>query len=142
MNRCPFNVAWLRLQAGTLRVELEDCRVFSLTRSGWQPLVFTETKDRQWNGVACSGGYFATKLRMTIDGVRYRQRAYLHRVIWMAKHWQELLPTDHVDHGREGRPCNHWTNLEKVTPSENMQRRSDAARMARPRDFNAFDLSA
>jgi hypothetical protein len=123
-NHCPINIGWHRLQNGTLRVDLDTCEVFSIVRGQCRPLVFEVTKDRVWNGQRCSGGYLSTKLCATIAGVSYRQRAYLHRLVWMAKHGVELTPLDHVDHGPRGRPCNHWSNLECVTISENMRRRS------------------
>ncbi len=126
-NICPHNVAWLRLQNGTLRVDLDTSEVFSLVYGRWVQVRFHETQSRTWHGETHYGGYFHAKLRITIDGVRYRQNVFLHRIVWMAKHNEELLPTDQVDHGPRGKECNHWSNLEKVTPSENCRRRDQAS---------------
>jgi hypothetical protein len=120
---CPHNIAWLRLANGTLRVDLDTSEVFSLHNGRWRKVTFHETQPRTWYGESHYGGYYSAKLRITIDGVYYRQHVFLHRVVWMAKHRQELLPTDQVDHGSLGKACNHWSNLEKVTPQENCRRR-------------------
>ncbi len=121
---CPINVAWLRLQNGTLRVDLDTSEVFSLIKGQWKKVSFWRTKDRTQAGDTHSGGYLCAKLRITIAGVRYRQNTFLHRLVWMAKHGEELLPSEQIDHGAAGKACNHWSNLEKVTPQENCRRRN------------------
>lgn len=126
-NICPHNVAWLRLQNGTLRVDLETSEVFSLIHGRWVKVVFFQTVKQMWQGRQCSGGYWYTKLRIVIDGVRYRQNVFLHRIVWMAKNNEELLPGDQVDHGPAGKECNHWSNLEKVSAKENSRRRDLAS---------------
>lgn len=121
-NVCPINVAWHRLQAGTLRVDLDTCQVYSRVAGQWQPIRFLATTKRGQH----AGGYLCAKLQATIDGVTYRQQSCLHRIVWMAKHGQQLFANDHVDHGKAGRACNHWSNLERVTPQENNRRRWSA----------------
>lgn len=73
------------------------------------------------------GGYFSAKLKITIDGVLHRQHCFLHRIVWMARYRQPILAGEEIDHGPAGKPCNHWTNLEKVTPAENSRRREERA---------------
>lgn len=119
---CPINVAWLRLQDGTLRVDLETCKVWSRTKHGWMLVRFVPTVKRHPH----TGGYLTAKLRITIAGRRHRQHCCLHRIVWMAKHGQELWPSDQIDHGKAGKQCNHWSNLERVTQAENLRRRFES----------------
>lgn len=118
---CPINVAWLRLKMGTLKVNLRTSEVYSLRQSGeWESVSFHETQPR-WQH---QGGYYSAKLRITIDGVRYRQNCFLHRIVWMAKHKLELTDGFEIDH-LDGKACNHWTNLERLTTEEHQQRTAE-----------------
>lgn len=120
-QRCPINIAWLRLQLGTLRVDLDTCEVFRLVGETWKPLIFHESKPFQGH----CGGYWFAKIRISISGVGYRQNVALHRLIYMAKYNVELKPEDQVDHGKQGKSVNHWSNLEKVDQQENNRRRDE-----------------
>ena len=120
-KRCPINVAWLRLQLGTLRVDLDTCEVFTTQHGKWKPLIFHESKPFQGH----CGGYWFAKIRITINGIHYRQNVALHRIIYMAKHNIELRPEDQIDHGQAGKSVNHWSNLELVNQTENNRRRDE-----------------
>jgi hypothetical protein len=125
-KKCPHNIAWLRLQNGTLRVDLETSEVFSLFNGEWKSLVFRETTPQSGGH---SGGYLYTKIGMTVDGEYWRQSVFLHRVVYMAAHGVELQPTDEIDHlDADQRNC-HWENLELVSGDENKLRRDRRARL-------------
>lgn len=126
------DIAWIKLQAGLLRVDVETAAVeaFHASYRRWVRLRVYETN----SSALGSYGYQYIKLQMTLGGRRYDQSVLLHRLVKMAACGERLTPDQQVDHLDGDKANNAWHNLEIVDGAENLRRRDEreAALMARP----------
>lgn len=118
-----LDVAWIKLQAGLLRVDIEAATVeaFHPRRRRWTRLVIHTTNESARGDC----GYLYVTLSLNIGGRRVYQSAFLHRLVKMAACGERLTPDEEVDHIDANKENNAWWNLEVVTGGENIRRRDE-----------------
>lgn len=126
------DIAWIKLQAGTLRVCIETASV-EVWHPTWRRWVVKQIFETNQTAVG-SHGYLYVKLQMRLGGRRFDQSAFLHRLVKMAFCGERLTPDEQVDHIDGDKSNCHWSNLKVVTGEENLRRRDqrEAAELADP----------
>lgn len=123
-KKLKLDLAWMRLQDGTLVVDLETATVCTTVRRNARldepsPLAVCVTNDTARG----SSGYHYVKLARRIGGRLYQQSAFVHRIVKMAAINEPLDDKDEIDHLDADPTNNRLSNLEVVSGVENIIRR-------------------